>query len=86
MRSDHTYKVLPVLLLVSLADFAGAEVLDAAANGFTVRHTVAVDAERMAVWNAAIDDVGAWWSSDHTVSGDAANLSITATVPGCFCE
>ena len=63
-----------------------AEVLDAAPNGFTVRHQVSIDADRFTVYNAAVGQVGQWWSSDHTVSGDAANLYITAAIPGCFCE
>ena len=65
---------------------AGAEVISSAFNGFTVRHTVPVEAARAAVYAAAVSDIGRWWSGDHTVSGDAANLYITTTVPGCFCE
>ena len=72
-------------LLLSAGD-AAAEVTDSAANGFTVRHVVPVKAERARVYAAAVGDVGMWWSSDHTVSGNAANLYITTTVPGCFCE
>ena len=77
-----------VMLAVSLAasDPVSAEVLDAAANGFTVRHQVAVAADRLTVYDAAVGSVGRWWSSDHTVSGNAANLFITTTMPGCFCE
>ena len=63
-----------------------AEVLDAAPNGFTVRHQVSIAADRFTVYDAAVGQVGQWWSSDHTVSGDAANLYINAAVPGCFCE
>lgn len=65
---------------------AMGEVMDSAANGFTVRHIVGIEAERAAVYAAAVADVGAWWSDDHTVSGAAANLRITTNVPGCFCE
>jgi len=75
-----------LIAVLCLAGKAGAEVLDAAANGFTVRHAVAVEADRFTVWAAAVEEVGQWWSSDHTVSGDAANMSITTSVPGCFCE
>ena len=69
-----------------LAPHTAAEVLDAGSNGFTVRHQVSVEANRAAVYGAAVDHIGQWWSSDHTFSGDAANLRMTATVPGCFCE
>ena len=71
---------------LSFSDHTAAEVTDSAANGFTVRHVVPIKAERARVYAAAVGKVGAWWSSDHTVSGDAANLYITTTVPGCFCE
>jgi hypothetical protein len=27
-----------------------------------------------------------WWSSDHTYSGNSANLSIDARATGCWCE
>lgn len=63
-----------------------AEVLDAAANGFTVRYQVAIAAERTAVYAAAVGSIGDWWSSDHTVTGHATNLYLTTSVPGCFCE
>jgi hypothetical protein len=63
-----------------------AEVLDADTHGFTIRINTMVDAERMAVYKAAIDNVGSWWHGDHTISGFAQNLYIDARVPGCFCE
>ena len=65
---------------------AAAEILDADKNGFSIRYSTTVDADRMTVYGAAVDQVGAWWSSDHTVSGIAANLYITTDLPGCFCE
>jgi len=73
-------------LAVAIGDAAKAEVTDAAANGFTVRYQVQVGAERSAVYDAAVNHVGQWWSSDHTVSGDAANLYISTDPAGCFCE
>lgn len=63
-----------------------AEVLDSAANGFTVKNTVLIEADRGVVYQAAMANVGSWWSSDHTVSGNAANLYMDARVLGCFCE
>ena len=63
-----------------------ATVLDADLNGFTVANKTSISADRMIVYKAAIENVGAWWSSDHTVSGNAANLYFDARLQGCFCE
>jgi len=62
-----------------------ADVLDHAANGFSIRVAVDVGAPAATVW-AALIDVKRWWSADHTFSGNAANLSIDARPGGCFCE
>ena len=71
---------------IALSGGVFGDVLDAAPHGFTVRYTVTVDANRLEVYEAAVANIGKWWSSDHTVSGDAANLYMVTTMPGCFCE
>lgn len=63
----------------------GADVTDAAPNGFTTVNEVVVQATPGEAWTAAIA-VGAWWSSDHTISGDARRMSIDPVIQGCFCE
>lgn len=73
------------LVALALATSAQAEVKDSAANGFTTVNEVVIEAERAAAWVAALD-IGKWWSSDHTVSGDAGRMSIEAMPLGCFCE
>lgn len=76
------------IITVSLACFAPlavADVIDSAPNGFTTVSEVVVTSNRAEAWIAATD-VAKWWSSDHTISGDAARLSIDARVQGCFCE
>ena len=35
---------------------------------------------------ALIGQPALWWSSDHTFSGSAANLSLDERAGGCFCE
>ena len=78
--------------LISLAAalvFSGAataEVTDSAENGFTTVHEVIVSAPRTRVWEAAVDEIGKWWSDDHTVNGSAARMSIKGVPQGCFCE
>ena len=63
-----------------------AEVTDSSVVGFTTVNEVVVNASRAEVWVAAVNDIGSWWSSDHTVSGDAARMSIQSELQGCFCE
>jgi len=62
------------------------EVMDAEAGGFSIVHEVTIDASRGDAWRAAVDEIGQWWSSGHTISGDAGNMNIDARPQGCFCE
>jgi uncharacterized protein YndB with AHSA1/START domain len=64
---------------------AMAEVADSAANGFTIKITVKINAAPAEVYRRIIK-VGDWWSSDHTWSRNAHNLSIEERPGGCFCE
>jgi uncharacterized protein YndB with AHSA1/START domain len=75
-----------MLLLLLATQAAVAEVPDSSDNGFTTIHEVEIDAPRAVVYAAAVDDIGSWWSDDHTISGDAGRMSIDAAVQGCFCE
>jgi uncharacterized protein YndB with AHSA1/START domain len=75
-----------LLVSVVLGGQAGAEVIDAAPGGFSLVHEVTISAPRHEAWRAAIEDVGQWWSSDHTISGDASRMSIDPQPQGCFCE
>ena len=81
---------MPVRLLlfvvVSTAAPAAAEVVSQSENRFRVTHTLTVDAPPEAVFRAMHEDVSQWWSSDHTFSGDAANLSIELKPHGWFRE
>ena len=82
-------KIFPgtaVFVLFIFSGLAFAEVKDSGAGGFTTVNEVTIEASGEVVWRTAIEDVGLWWSSDHTVSGDASRLSITAVPQGCFCE
>lgn len=62
-----------------------AEVASQGANRFETVDTAQVAAAPDAVW-AVLIKPDRWWSSDHTWSGDARNLSMTAEAGGCFCE
>ena len=62
-----------------------AELTRANDSGFVSRHDVVVDASPKDVWLALIAPAS-WWRSEHTWSGDAANLTLTPQAGGCFCE
>ena len=74
------------ILLLLAAVCLRAEVVNSAANGFTVRTTLEIKAAPADVYQRITRDIGKWWSKDHTFSGDPANLSIDARPMGCFCE
>jgi len=82
----HNLFCIFILTTLLIGGFVSAEVLDSAPNGFTVKNSVVIPADRIAVYQAAMTKVSSWWSSDHTVSGDASNLYMDARVLGCFCE
>lgn len=75
-----------LLLVATLTPAVGlAEVIDSAPHGFTTVNEIIVEGSTARSWAAAIR-VGAWWSSDHTISGDAGRMSIEPVTQGCFCE
>lgn len=79
----------PVLLLAAClgsAQAAAAEVTDRTPAGFTVRTVVPIAATADRVFGALVQDIGMWWDSAHTFSGDAANLWLTPNPGGCLCE
>lgn len=65
---------------------AAAAVADSSSNGFTVKIAVTIQAAPDDVYRRLVHNVGDWWSSAHTFSGDAHNLSIDDKAMGCFCE
>ena len=81
-----TALALPALVALAPISAAHADVADAGPSGFVVEHEIEIGATRNRVWQAAIDEIGQWWSDDHTVAGDAGRLSIDARPLGCFCE
>jgi len=78
--------LIAIILAVTISNIARGEVLDSDTNGFTSRNTTTIAADRLVAYVAVVSDIGNWWSSDHTVSGNAENMFIDASIPGCFCE
>jgi uncharacterized protein YndB with AHSA1/START domain len=70
---------------VSIGRPAAAEVISAGQNGFEIRETVHVAAAPDKAY-AALRQPARWWSSEHTFSGSAANLTLDARAGGCWCE
>ena len=62
-----------------------AEVVSEAPTRFETASTVQIAAPPETVWEALIKP-NRWWSSDHTWSGDAKNMYLSAQAGGCFCE
>ncbi len=64
---------------------ASAEVSAVGSEGFEVRQQIHVSASPAAVY-AALITPARWWDSQHTYSGNAANLTLDAKAGGCWCE
>jgi uncharacterized protein YndB with AHSA1/START domain len=77
--------LMPLFAVLACAAPAAAEVKSATPNGFEVATTVTIAGPADLVYGA-LGEVGRWWSSSHTFSRDAANLSIELRAGGCFCE
>lgn len=84
-------RVRPVMLAGAMiaAAFAGgarAEVVRQWDTGFAIRHVVEAPVRADRAY-AALGEVGRWWSSAHTYSGDAPKaLTLEMKPGGCFCE
>jgi hypothetical protein len=64
---------------------ARADVTAQTTLGFVSRNVVVVSGTPAAVWKRLLTP-SAWWSSDHTFSGSAANMTLDPVAGGCFCE
>ncbi len=62
-----------------------AAVSDVAANGFSVIEKVHISASPDKVYDAFVSPAQ-WWSSAHTFSHSAANLTLDTKAGGCWCE
>jgi hypothetical protein len=85
-------KALSAAFALAMAGFAlpahapaYADVKSAAADGMVLQIKGEVALPRDAAWSRLLNP-GEWWSSAHTYSGDAKNLSVDAVAGGCWCE
>lgn len=80
-------KSTPLLLfgIGLLSATCTAEVKDSSANGFTIATTFVAKGSPDEVYRKIVS-VGESWSSEHSYSGDARNLTLDAKAGGCWCE
>jgi len=62
-----------------------AEVISVSANGFEVREQLHMDLPADKIYEAILLPAR-WWGSDHTYSGNAANMTLDPRAGGCWCE
>lgn len=79
------FAFLAILVAVVSSLPVSAAVEDAAPNGFTVNESMTIAAPADRVYQAVLAPAH-WWSSEHTYSHDAANLTLDARAGGCWCE
>ncbi len=80
------FKILSAgLALAMLATTASAEVRTRTADSFMLAFERPVRAAPETVLEA-VAMPAAWWSSEHTYSGDAANIRLDLIPGGCWCE
>jgi uncharacterized protein YndB with AHSA1/START domain len=76
---------LTVSLALLMPMAAPAAVTQSSPDGAIVEHHYTIAATPQAAWSALVHPE-LWWPSDHTWSGDRANLRLEAQAGGCFCE
>jgi len=77
--------VLAVAAAFLAAGPARAEVKSTWTAGIRLENKVTIAAPPDRVY-AALADIGKWWDSEHTYTGDAANMTIALEPGACFCE
>ncbi len=81
----HALRYLVVFVLSCFSGLAAAEVSQSDANSFTVNYRLIVPVGADAAYREILHPAR-WWSSEHTWSGNARNLSIEPKAGGCWCE
>jgi uncharacterized protein YndB with AHSA1/START domain len=76
---------IAALLLIAAALPAQAEVKSVSDGGFESVNVTRINASPAKLF-ATLGQPGRWWSSDHTYSGDARNMTMRLVPGGCFCE
>jgi uncharacterized protein YndB with AHSA1/START domain len=64
---------------------AAAEVVSADDRGFVIEERATLPVPPATAWSRLVRPA-LWWSSQHSWSGQAANMTIDPRAGGCFCE
>lgn len=78
-------RAIPLIVLSMVASPAAAKVVHSGPGGFEVEHKVDLSVTPEKAWDA-FEQVGSWWSDEHTYSGKAANMRLALSLGACFCE
>jgi len=78
-----TLTLSPFALAFSMEAYC--EIQSAASDGFVIAFSQHMEAAPARIY-AAFSSIDKWWSSNHTYSGDAANLSLNTEAGSCWCE
>jgi pimeloyl-ACP methyl ester carboxylesterase len=78
-------RILLAACLAAPALPAVADVGQITPSGYLVTVTAPIKARPRVVF-AAIQQVGKWWSDEHTYSGSAGHMTMEYRAGGCFCE
>jgi hypothetical protein len=70
---------------VIVAAAAGAAVVESTPTGFAIEEKIHIAETPDRVY-AMLIEPATWWNPQHTISGNAANLSLEARAGGCLCE
>ena len=77
--------LLVLMAAATMTAPAAAATSEVSPTGFIVSLRYDVNATPHRVWES-LGEVGKWWNSRHTWSGNAANLSLSTQASGCYCE
>lgn len=86
VRMRNVYGLVAVFFTLAVSGTAAGTVVDSSPYGFSTVDTILIEATPDRVFEAVTRDIGSWWASDHTFSGNAMNLYMEAEPGGCFCE
>ena len=78
-------KRIVAAMLAVASTAAQGEVISSAPTGFHIRQSVQLVVPQERAFQA-FERIGSWWSDDHTYSGSASNMRLSAAPGGCFCE